>query len=145
MKSPSQAPRKPRRTVAGGKLPSTAVPVTLQRSAMFDVTVPDPVVNVASGPATIFVIQGGRVRAAIEWPRAQGGTVLLPLNAVAATTDPLFVGVMPGLMPKPVSDSLARLLCPHCASPNPAYPCCPRARAVSVASRPGKRASPRKK
>lgn len=92
---------------------------------MFDAKDPDPTVKVASGPATIFVIQKGRVRATIEWPRAAGGTVLVPLKAVAATTDPVFVGVMRGLLPKAESDSLARLMCPRCKSPNLAYPCCP--------------------
>jgi hypothetical protein len=126
MKSSRQPRRKPvRPTVAGGKPRSTAEPITSQLSAMFEANGPDPVVKIASGPATIFVIQKGRVRATIEWPRSQGGTVLIPLKAVAATTDPVFVGVRPGLIPKLESDSLARLMCPRCNSPNPSYPCCP--------------------
>lgn len=96
-------------------------------SAMFAATDPDPVVKVQSGPATIFVIQGGRVLATIEWPQVAGGTCTVPLKAVAASSKPLFVGVMPGLIPKAQSDSLAKLMCPHCRwkGPNGFVPCCP--------------------
>ena len=126
MKSPRQPRRKPARpTVGGGKARSTAVPITPQSSAMFKATAANAVVKVKSGPATIFVIQGGRVRAAIEWPRAKGGTVVVPLKAMAATRGQLFVGVMPGLIPRTSSASLAKLMCPRCRSPNLAYPCCP--------------------
>jgi hypothetical protein len=92
---------------------------------MFAATDPDRVVEVKSGPVTIFVIQGGRVRAMVECPKPGGGTVTVPITALSSTGDPIFVGVMPGLIPDAESDALAKVKCPHCLSPNPLVPCCP--------------------
>ncbi len=102
----------------------SAVDIAPGTSAMFAATGPDPVVNVPSGPVTIFVIQNGRVCATLEW-QTTGGSVTVPLKAVVSGTKPVFVGVRPGLIPTAQSKSLHDLMCPHCISPNPLVPCCP--------------------
>ncbi len=104
---------------------SAAIVIASRQSAVFEASDPDPVVEVRSGPATIFVIQDGRVLATLEWPGDQGGTIAVPLKAVVSSVSQVFVGVMPGLIPKPVSDQLRALMCPHCFSRNARVPCCP--------------------
>jgi hypothetical protein len=104
---------------------SAAIVIASRQSAVFEASEPDPVVEVLNGPATIFIIQDGRVLATLEWPRDKGGTVTVPLQAVVSSASQVFVGVMPGLIPPPVSDQLRALMCPHCYSRVARVPCCP--------------------
>jgi len=95
--------------------------VAPNRDAMVERAGPiDPVVTV-TGRSTVFVIQGDRVRAALEWPHQKGGRVTVPLKSVDDGSGPLYVRVVP--------DSMSKFLtCPPCKTPGglgpEMEPCC---------------------